>query len=200
MSTDEIVCHSADTLEDKGENIPNNIPQELLHSLEPSTLPLSELRMKLGCPLMLLCNLDPGKGLCNRTHMILLQVYHQILEIIIIGGDHHAEKAFIPRILLKPSSRQYPFTLRQCQFPVHLCFAMTINKVEGQSLKYVGIHLILPVFCHSKLYIVLSRATLCKRVLILTLCSHPYCQISWHDQIMSCLPIWRTLPCPIDSS
>ena len=104
MSTDEIVCHSADTLEDKGENIPNNIPQELLHSLEPSMLPLSELRMKLGCPLMLLCNLDPGKGLCNRTHMILLQVYHQILEIIIIGGDHHTEKAFIPRILLKPSS------------------------------------------------------------------------------------------------
>ena len=164
---EEIVRHSADTIEDDGENVPNDIPQELLRSLEPSTLPLSELKMKLGCPLMLLRNLDPGRGLCNGTRMILLNAYRRILEVVIIGGDHHAEKAFIPRILSKPSSRQYPFTLRRRQFPVRLCFAMTINKAEGQSLRSVGIHLISPVFCHGQLYVALSRATSGKRILIL---------------------------------
>ena len=44
---------------------------------------------------------------------------------------------------------------------------MTINKVEGQSLKHVGIHLISPVFCHGQLYVALSRATSCKQVHIL---------------------------------
>jgi len=90
-----------------------------------------------------------------------------MLEISIIGGDHHGEQAFIPRITLKPSSRQYPFVLRRRQFPVRLCFAMTINKAQGQSLKYVGIHLLSPVFCHGQLYVALSRATCSSNIKIL---------------------------------
>ena len=163
----EIVCHSADSLEDEGEGIPNDIPQEFLRTLTPSSLPLSELKMKIGCPLILLRNLDPGNGLCNGTRMILLQTYRRFLEVIIMGGDHHGEKAFIPRIILKPSSHQYPFTLKRRQFPVRLSFAMTINKAEGQSLKYVGIHLLSPVFCHRQLYLALSRTTSSQRLLIL---------------------------------
>lgn len=155
----EIICHSADSLENEGEEIREDIPEEFLHSIEPSSIPLSELKMKIGCPLMLLRNLDPGKGLCNGTRMILLQSYPRILEVMIITGDHRGEKAFIPRITLKPSSPQYPFTLKRRQFPVRLSFAMTINKAEGQSLKYVGLHLISPVFCHGQLYVALSRAT-----------------------------------------
>lgn len=99
--------------------------------------------------------------------MLLLQAYQRILEVLIIGGDHHGEKAFIPRIILKPSSSQYPFLLKRRQFPVRLSFAMTINKAEGQSLKYVGIHLISPVFCHGQLYVALSRATSSKKIVIL---------------------------------
>ena len=104
MPGPEIVCHSADSLEDEGEGVPNDIPEDLLRTIEPSSLPLSELKMKIGCPLMLLRNLDPGKGLCNGTRLILLHVYSRILEVLIISGDHHGEKAFIPRISLKPSS------------------------------------------------------------------------------------------------
>ena len=167
MTGREIVYHSADTLEDEGEGVPHDIPQENLRALEPSSLPLSELKMKLGCPLILLRNLDPSKGLCNGTRLILLHAYRRILEVMIMGGDHHGEKAFIPRIILKPSSRQHPFILKRRQFPVRLCFAMTINKAEGQSLKYVGIHLISPVFCHGQLYVALSRATSSEKVLIL---------------------------------
>ena len=123
--------------------------------------------MKIGCPLILLCNLDPGNGLCNGTRMILIHAYRRILEVIIMGGDHHGQKAFIPRIILKPTSHLYPFTFKCHQFPVHLPFAMTINKAKGQSLKYVGVHLLSPVFCHGQLYVVLSRATSCERPHIL---------------------------------
>jgi ATP-dependent exoDNAse (exonuclease V) alpha subunit len=168
-----ITCHSADTLEDEGEGVPDNIPQEFLHTLEPPSLPLSELKMKIGCPLMLLRNLDPAKGLCNGTRMILLRAYPRVLEVMIITGDHRGEKAFIPRITLKPSSRQHPFTLKRRQFPVRLSFAMTINKAEGQSVKYVGIHLISPVFCHGQLYVALSRATSSEKVHVLLPTSSP---------------------------
>ena len=108
----EITYHSADTIEDDNNHEPQEIPQELLHGLDLPSLPLFELKIKIGCPLILLRNLDPTKGLCNGTRMILLAAYHRILEVLIIGGDHHGEKAFIPRIILKPSSRQFPFTFR----------------------------------------------------------------------------------------
>ena len=167
MTGREIVYHSADSIENEGENVRDDIPEDFLRSLEPSSLPPSELKMKIGCPLMLLRNLDPGKGLCNGTCMILLQAYPRLLEVLIIGNEHHGEKAFIPRVTLKPSSRQYPFIINRRQFPVRLSFAMTINKAQGQSLKYVGIHLLTPVFCHGQLYVALSRATSSKNICIL---------------------------------
>jgi hypothetical protein len=34
---------------------------------------------------------------------------------------------------------------------------MTINKSQGQSLRYVSLYLPKRVFCHGQLYIVLSR-------------------------------------------
>jgi ATP-dependent exoDNAse (exonuclease V) alpha subunit len=49
--------------------------------------------------------------------------------------------------------------LTQRQFPVQVAFAMSINKVQGQTLQYVGIDLHKPVFAHGQLYIALSRAT-----------------------------------------
>ena len=167
----EIVLHSADSVETDNPRRDtyghDDIPEDFLRSVELSSLPLSELKVKIGCPLMLLRNLDPSKGLCNGTRFILLRAYTHILEVFIIGGDHHGETAFIPRITLKPTSHDYPFILKHRQFPVQLSFAMTINKAQGQSLKFVGIHLLSPVFCHSQLYVAFSRATSSQHIHVL---------------------------------
>ena len=44
------------------------------------------------------------------------------------GGDDAGKRVFIPRITLCTSNNDLPFELHQCQFPVHLAFAMTINN------------------------------------------------------------------------
>ena len=113
MQGHKIIYDSADSLEDKGEGTCTNVPDDFLHIIEPPSLPLSQLRMKIGCPLMLMCNLDPGKGLCNGTRLILLHAYSHVLEVMVISSDHRGEKAYIPRISLKLSSHQYPFSLKQ---------------------------------------------------------------------------------------
>ena len=40
---------------------------------------------------------------------------------------------------------------------ITLCFAMTINKCQGQSLSYVGLFLPKPIFTHEQLYVAVSR-------------------------------------------
>ena len=49
------------------------------------------------------------------------------------------------------------FTLVRKQFPVRLCFAMTINKSQGQSFEKVRIDLQRPVFSHGQFYVAVSR-------------------------------------------
>ncbi len=44
-----------------------NIPIKFFHTLKASGLPIADLHLKIGCPIILLCNLDTCCGLCNRT-------------------------------------------------------------------------------------------------------------------------------------
>ena len=73
--------------------------------------------------------------------------------------SHIGKEVLIPRIVLLYDETKLPFTLRQRQFPIRLCYAMTINKSQDQSLKEVILYLPKPVSAHGQLYVVLSRVT-----------------------------------------
>jgi len=73
----------------------------------------------------------------------------------------------LPRIKLITSDEDLPLILERTQFPVHLCFAMTVNKSQGQSLDQVGVDLRWPAFSHEQLYVALSRVTSLDRLTLL---------------------------------
>ena len=148
-----------DTVAGDGRNHGHQYPIEFLNSMAIPGLPLAHLKLKKGCPLMLLRNMDQVNGLCNGTRMVLLDVKPRVLQCRILGGKHAGNVVFIPRIALQPSNEDLPVPIIRRQFPVRLAFSMTINKSQGQSLNHVGIDLRKPVFSHGQLYVALSRCT-----------------------------------------
>lgn len=145
----------------------HDYPVEYLNSFAIPGLPLAHLKVKKGCPLMLLRNMDQTNGLCNGTRMVLLDVRPRVLQCRVLGGKHAGKVVFIPRISLQPSNEDLPVSLTRRQFPVRLAFSMTINKSQGQSLHYVGIDLRKAVFSHGQLYVALSRCTSSNRIKVL---------------------------------
>ena len=82
-----------------------------------------------------------------------------VLEVKLVTGQHAGETVFIPRIPNQPSDDENSFKFTRKQFPIRLCFSMTINKSQGQSVKHVGLDLSSSVFTHGQFYVAVSRVT-----------------------------------------
>ena len=87
-------------------------------------------------------------------------MHSRVLECEVMVGNRKGEIVFIPRIPIYDRSNEFPWTMIRVQFPVRVCFAMTIHKGQGQSMTRVGVYIPRPMFAHGQLYVGLSRAVL----------------------------------------
>jgi hypothetical protein len=160
-----MVYHSFDCAVDDPHNY---YPEEFLNTLTPNGLPPHVLKLKIGCPVILLRNIDPANGLCNGTRLIIRGFQKNTIDAEIVFGQHEGKRVFLPRIPLCPSDEEmFPFQFKRKQFPIRLSFAMTVNKAQGQTIPNIGVYLPEPVFSHGQLYVALSRATARSNIRIL---------------------------------
>ena len=67
---EEVVLHSTNTIFNNNSNAGQKklmYPPEYLHSINCSRLPLAKLKLKVGCPVIVLRNMNAAKGVYNRS-------------------------------------------------------------------------------------------------------------------------------------
>lgn len=122
----EKVYHNFDSIEDDPHN---HYPIDFLNSLTPNGLPPHVLKVKMNCFVILLRNFDPRNILSNGTRLMIRAFQDNAIDAKIVGDQHARKRVFIPRIPLSPSEDiSLPFKFKRKQFPLHLSFAITINK------------------------------------------------------------------------
>ncbi|GFS08031.1 ATP-dependent DNA helicase PIF1 [Elysia marginata] len=105
---------------------------------------------------MLMRSLKPPE-LINGTRCVVVNCSPNVAEVEITVGAHKGKRHFIPRIPVEPTDTQLPFKFQRSQLPLRPCFAMTINKAQGLTLKCEELNVRQHVFTHVMLYVALLR-------------------------------------------
>lgn len=158
MPGESVTFLSIDSIDTHDDDERLNFPEDLLNNITPNGMPPHKLTLKVGMPVILLRNLSLKDGLINGARLVVLEVTHFVMKAQIATRKFTGRLVLIPRMDLTSNDPTYPFILKRRQFPVQVCFALTINRAQGQTFQNVGIYLESPVFAHGQLYVAFSRA------------------------------------------
>ena len=103
---------------------------------------------------MMLRNLDAPR-LYNGTRLRIMKLGAKVIEAQIISRSYANQTVLLFKYKLqcKDNNKHIPVPFTRTQFSTRLAFATTINKSQGQSIRYIGVDLRQEdCFLHRQLY------------------------------------------------
>ncbi|KAL4350204.1 uncharacterized protein LOC127742875 [Arachis duranensis] len=71
-----------------------------LVTIKYSGVPNHELKLKVGCPVMLIRNIDHSSGIFNGTRLIMTRLRDKVIKAKLLNSNKYFDKIFIPRMTL----------------------------------------------------------------------------------------------------
>jgi hypothetical protein len=163
---ESVVLKSSDYMGDAAPGEESHFSDDFLNKLNAPGVPPHEITLKINDYVFLVRNYSAKDDLMNGTKLRVLALPSGGCRGILVRHLETSQIHLIPRILfeVKYVSRKRkvtPFKVMRRQYPVRLCYAMTVNKAMGQTLARVALDLRIPVFSHGQLYVALGRV--CRR-------------------------------------
>jgi hypothetical protein len=105
-------------------------PDSLLHKLSPVGLPPHRLRIKVGCVVTLMRDVDSGISLIPKSsHLKILRIESPIVECLILDGELKGTKTILRRLPFQGKYRnESHFPFQRIQFPVRVCLDFKPSK------------------------------------------------------------------------
>jgi len=122
-SGEEMIYISSDSIDPSDTASVSNeaLSSDFLNSIKVSGLPNHSLRLKVGCPVMLLRNINPNEGLMNGTRLEITQLMDFMVEARILTGDKVGKDVYIPRLLIEPTDKRVLFKMCRRQLRCGFC-------------------------------------------------------------------------------
>ncbi|CAN6893111.1 unnamed protein product, partial [Brassica oleracea] len=120
LDGEERIYISSDSIDPSDLTSANNqaLSTDFLNSIKVSGLPNHSLRLKIGCPVMLLRNINSTGGLMNGTRLQITEMMDFMVGARILTGEKVGDIVYIPRLLIHPSDKKLPFKMRRRQLPL----------------------------------------------------------------------------------
>ncbi|CAM9469135.1 unnamed protein product, partial [Hapterophycus canaliculatus] len=148
---------------------PNDIAEitsaEFLNTVNVPGAPPHSLDLTGGCVVMFIRNVNFDSGIVNGRRRVVRSISSKIIDVQISANGCPLVK--IPRITFEAQVGRNGVSFHRQQFPLRVCYAMTIEKNRRQTSSGVGLDLLRDVSSHGRLYVALSRISSSRNVMTL---------------------------------
>ena len=141
------------------------LTEEFLHSLKSPGVPDHNLELKLNCLCLVMRSISVQDHVVNNTKVILRDLGRKYINVEILS-EHR--QVLLPRIVFRFTLPRSGVTVERRQFPLRPCYAIMVNKVQGQMLRRICYDVREHPFAHGQLYVGTSRVWNRRDILMLT--------------------------------
>jgi hypothetical protein len=109
-------------------------PHGLLHKLNPIGVPPHRLRVKVGCAVLLLRDLNTSSQLSKSQHLRILRCENDRLECSVLDGQLEGTKTFLTRVPFLAKYRNLDeHTFQRTQFPIRVATDYTPSNLPRDT-------------------------------------------------------------------
>jgi len=162
----ELKSHdSFSDVDDTHGHLGSMLTEEALNLYTNSQVPNHVMYLKVGDICFVMRPLK-ASGVASNTRVRIRQIKSKV--VIAVTLDDNSQVVYIPRMRFKFCLRYtVSFSMTRVAFPLKLCYAMTINKSQGQGFQQALIDFSDDAFTHGHSYVAFSRARMFNMVRVI---------------------------------